>query len=64
MSSDRPRIERMYVEILLGISQNKSLLKPLSPKEVEQWANLEADIKKIRAQGGGFIIPSEVPGMG
>lgn len=62
--ADRPRIERMYVEILLGISQNESLLKPLSPKEVEQWATLDAQVKEIRAQGGGFIIPSELPSMG
>ena len=61
MALDRPRVERMYVEILLGISQNKSLLKPLSAKEVAQWANLEKEIKAIRDNGGGFIIPSELP---
>ena len=64
MALDRPRVERMYVEILLGISQNKSLLKPLSAKEVAQWANLEKEVKEIRANGGGFIIPSELPSMG
>ena len=59
--SDTPRIERMYLEILLGISQNQSLLQPLTPKEMTQWASMVEDIKKIKAKGHDFYIPNEIP---
>jgi hypothetical protein len=63
MIDGKPRLERMYLEILLGISQNDSLLKPLSADEVAQWARLDAQVKEIRDNGGGFIIPNELPNM-
>lgn len=61
MATDKPRIERMYLEILLGISQNDSRLKPLSTKEVAQWALIEQQVKEIRDKGGEFEIPNEIP---
>jgi hypothetical protein len=51
----------MYLEILLGISQNESLLKPLSPKEMTQWASMVEDVKNIKAKGHDFYIPNEIP---
>jgi hypothetical protein len=61
MASSKPRIERMYLEILLGISQNKSLLQPLNPKEVAQWDLITKQVEEIRAKGGEFDIPNEIP---
>ena len=51
----------MYLEILLGISQNKSLLQPLNPKEVAQWDLITKQVEEIRAKGGEFDIPNEIP---
>jgi hypothetical protein len=61
MSTDTPRIERMYLEILLGIDQKDSLLKPLSDAEKAQWGRITKQVKEIRAMGGEFEIPNEVP---
>jgi hypothetical protein len=61
MATSKPRVERMYLEILLGISQNESLLKPLSAKEVAQWSLIEQQVKEIKAKGGEFDIPNELP---
>ena len=61
MASTKPRVERMYLEILLGISQNKSLLQPLSDKEMAQWDLITKQVKEIRAKGGEFDIPNEIP---
>jgi hypothetical protein len=61
MASTKPRVERMYLEILLGISQNKSLLQPLNAKEVAQWSLIEQQVKDIRDKGGEFEIPNEIP---
>jgi len=61
MASTKPRIERMYLEILLGMSQNKSLLQPLSDKEMAQWDLITKQVEEIRAKGGEFDIPNEIP---
>jgi hypothetical protein len=61
MATSKPRVERMYLEILLGISQNQSLLKPLSAKEVAQWDLITKQVKEIKAKGGEFDIPNEIP---
>ena len=61
MATDTKRVERMYVEILLGISQNDSRLKPLSSDEVAQWSRMEKQIQEIRNMGGEFEIPNEIP---
>lgn len=61
MATTKPRYERMYLEILLGISQNDSLLKPLSSAELAQWSRIDAQVKEIRANGGEFDIPNELP---
>jgi hypothetical protein len=61
MSTDTPRIERMYLEILLGIDQKDSLLKPLTPAEIAQWGRIDKQVKEIRAMGGEFEIPNEIP---
>ena len=61
MATDKPRVERMYLEILLGISQKDSRLKPLSTKEVAQWSLIEQQVKDIRDKGGEFEIPNEIP---
>jgi hypothetical protein len=61
MDGSKPRVERMYLEILLGISQNKSLLQPLSDKEMAQWDLITKQVAEIRAKGGEFDIPNEIP---
>ena len=61
MDGSKPRVERMYLEILLGISQNKSLLQPLSDKEMAQWDLITKQVEEIRAKGGEFDIPNEIP---
>lgn len=61
MTTDTPRIERMYLEILLGIDQKDSLLKPLSNEELAQWSRIDKQVKDIRAMGGEFEIPNEIP---
>jgi hypothetical protein len=61
MTTDTPRIERMYLEILLGITKQDSLLKPLSASEVAAWGRIEKQVKEIRAMGGEFEIPNEIP---
>jgi len=61
MTTDTPRIERMYLEILLGIDQKNSLLEPLSREEVAQWDRIATQVKEIQAMGGEFEIPNEIP---
>ena len=61
MDGTKPRVERMYLEILLGMSQNKSLLQPLSDKEMAQWDLITKQVEEIRAKGGEFDIPNEIP---
>ena len=61
MDGSKPRVERMYLEILLGISQNKSLLQPLNDKEMAQWDLITKQVEEIRAKGGEFDIPNEIP---
>lgn len=62
MRTDRPRIERMLVEIDLGISQNDSTLKPLSATEMAQWDRMAKQVAEIKAKGGQIDVPSEIPG--
>ena len=61
MAITRPRLERMLVEISLGISQNDSALKPLSPVELAQWDRMAQEVADIKAKGGEVEIPSEIP---
>jgi len=61
MTSDKTRIERMYLEILAGTSKENSMLNPLSDEESSQWDRLEEQIREIKESGGGFIIPNEIP---
>lgn len=61
MANTRPRIERMLVEIDLGISQNDSALKPLSASEMAQWDRMAQQVAEIKAKGGEIEIPSETP---
>ena len=61
MAQSRPRLERMLVEISLGISQNDSVLKPLSAAELAQWDRMAKEVADIKAKGGEIEIPSEIP---
>ena len=61
MAQSRSRLERMLVEISLGISQNDSVLKPLSAAELAQWDSMAREIADIKAKGGEVEIPSEIP---
>ena len=61
MNNNKSRIERMLVEIGLGISKEDSLLNPLSSEESETWDKLVIQVAEIKANGGEIEIPSEIP---
>ena len=63
MNTNKSRIERMLVEIGLGISKEDSLLNPLSSEESETWDKLVLQVAEINANGGELQIPSELPGL-
>ena len=61
MNSHKSCIERMLVEIGLGISKEDSLLNPLSSEESETWDKLVLQVAEIKTNGGEIEIPSEIP---
>ena len=61
MNNNKSRIERMLVEIGLGISKEDSLLNPLSSEESETWDKLVLQVAEIKTNGGEIEIPSEIP---
>jgi len=54
--------ERVYVEILLGIPRSKSTVR-MRPEIERFWDELTAEVKQMRADGKGFLIPSEFPSV-
>jgi len=57
---DSDKIERIYVEILLGFSKEQSLVE-LDDKLSALWDKIAAEVAQMKAEGKGFEIPSEIP---
>ena len=54
-------IERLSVEILLGITKEKSKYAPLSSELSASWDKMVEEIKEIKAMGYTVDIVSEIP---
>ncbi len=54
-------IERLYVEIILGIPKESSKYAPLTEAYELIWDKIDADVKELKKQGGTISIPSEIP---
>ena len=60
MALEANEIERIYVELLLGLPREKSLVR--SRPEVDKFrVSLAAEIAQMRAAGKQFAIPGEFP---
>lgn len=60
-SSDSSVLERLQVEILLGIPKEKSKYAPLTAELSATWDKMVEEIKEIQASGGTVDIVSEIP---
>jgi hypothetical protein len=54
-------LERLSVEILLGISKEESKYAPLSAELSASWDKMVEEIKEIKAMGYTLDIVSEIP---
>ena len=63
MDEKKSRIERILVEISLGVKKDDSLLKPFSSEELEIWEKLVEQVEEIKIKGGELEIPRELPGL-
>lgn len=60
MALEANEVERIYVEILLGIPRSESLVR-MRPEVERFWDELSAEIAQMRADGKGFLVPNEFP---
>jgi len=60
-SSDSSVLERLQVEILLGIPKEKSKFAPLTAELEATWDQISKEAKEIEAMGGTIDIVSEIP---
>ena len=60
-SSDSSVLERLQVEILLGIPKEKSRYAPLTAELEATWDQIGKEAKEIEAMGGTIDIVSEIP---
>lgn len=60
MTLEANEVERIYVEILLGIPRSESLVR-MRPEVERFWDELSAEIAQMRADGKGFLVPNEFP---
>lgn len=60
-SSDSSVLERLQVEILLGIPKEKSKYAPLTAELEATWDQISKEAKEIEAMGGTIDIVSEIP---
>ena len=58
---DTKVLERLSVEILLGIPKEKSLHAPLTAELSAAWDRMAEEIKEIKAKGFTVDIVSEIP---
>jgi hypothetical protein len=54
-------LERLSVEILLGITKEKSKYAPLTAELSASWDKMVVEIKEIKAMGYTVDIVSEIP---
>ena len=58
---DTKVLERLSVEILLGIPKEESLHAPLTAELSAAWDRMAEEIKEIKAKGFTVDIVSEIP---
>lgn len=58
---DTKVLERLSVEILLGIPKEESLHAPLTAELSAAWDRMAEEIKDIKAMGYTVDIVSEIP---
>jgi len=54
-------LERLSVEIVLGISKEKSQYAPLTAELSESWDRMVEELKEIHNKGYTVDIVSEIP---
>ena len=57
---DSEKVERIYVEILLGIPKDHSQVE-LDAQYDAVWDRIAVEVAQMRAEGKQFEIPSEIP---
>jgi hypothetical protein len=60
---DSSVIERLYVEVVLGIPKTESKFAPLTEAYSLIWDNISRDVAEIKAKGGIIAIPNETPSI-
>ena len=58
---DTSVLERISVEILLGITKEKSMHAPLSAELSASWDRMVVESEEIKAKGGSIDIVHEIP---
>jgi len=54
-------IERLYVEIVLGIPKTESKFAPLTEAYNLIWDKVAAEVEEMKKSGGIIGIPAETP---
>ncbi len=62
-SIDSSVLERLSVEITLGISKDASKYAPLTAELSASWDKMVEEIKQIKAMGYTIDIVSEIPSL-
>jgi hypothetical protein len=60
MMADSKSVERMYTEIVLGISKSQSTVE-MDSELSALWDQIVREVKQMRSEGKGFEIPTEIP---
>ena len=58
---DTSVLERLSVEIVLGMSKEESMHAPLTAEQSAAWDRMVVEIKEIHAKGYTVDIVSEIP---
>ena len=58
---DSSVIERLYVEIVIGIPKTSSKFAPLTEAQDLIWDKIATEVEEMKAMGGIIGIPSETP---
>jgi hypothetical protein len=53
-------VERIYTEIVLGLSKAESTVT-MSNEADALWDEIETEVRQMRAEGKRFDIPAEIP---
>jgi len=60
MMADSKSVERMYTEIVLGISKSQSTVE-MNDELSSLWNQIAREVKQMKSEGKGFDIPTEIP---